>query len=205
MMDVGVDIGGRTEYRVGYQARLAGMLLLQGAAPAGRHGWDNADTDRLEAIRHEKMMTEGLEDGYEQTWGMLFDAGWEACRHGISFDEGRTRRGRQVGSKRNLSWCCRPRTLEHEDRYAKSPALPLRQGEDPGAWVARVRLRHALWGERQIRSEANMTRQDARDFLAFAHQLNIRPQVTVIPLEHANDALLAVKDEREPGSVVLVP
>lgn len=62
-----------------------------------------------------------------------------------------------------------------------------------------------LWGERQIRSVANMTRQDARDFLALAHQLNIRPQVTVIPLDHANDALLAVKDEREPGSAVLVP
>jgi len=62
-----------------------------------------------------------------------------------------------------------------------------------------------LWGERQIRSVANMTRQDARDFLALAHQLNIRPQVTVIPLDHANDALLAVKDEREPGSAVLLP
>ncbi|WP_348641448.1 alcohol dehydrogenase catalytic domain-containing protein [Granulicella aggregans] len=62
-----------------------------------------------------------------------------------------------------------------------------------------------LWGERQIRSVANMTRQDARDFLAVAHQLDIRPEVTVIPLEHANDALFAVKDEREPGSAVLVP
>ena len=62
-----------------------------------------------------------------------------------------------------------------------------------------------LWGERQIRSVANMTRQDARDFLALAHQLNIRPQVTVLPLEHANEALLAVKDEKNAGSAVLVP
>ena len=40
-----------------------------------------------------------------------------------------------------------------------------------------------LWGERQIRSVANMTRQDARDFLKIAHDLNIRPQVTVFSLE----------------------
>ena len=39
-----------------------------------------------------------------------------------------------------------------------------------------------LWGERQIRSVANMTRQDARDFLAIAQQLKIRPQVAAFPL-----------------------
>jgi len=62
-----------------------------------------------------------------------------------------------------------------------------------------------LWGERQIRSVANMTRQDARDFLKVAHDLNIRPQVTVFPLEDANNALLAVKEETEAGSAVIVP
>ena len=62
-----------------------------------------------------------------------------------------------------------------------------------------------LWGERQIRSVANMTRQDARDFLQVAHELKIRPRVTVFPLEEANKALLAVKDETANGSVVIVP
>ena len=62
-----------------------------------------------------------------------------------------------------------------------------------------------LWGERQIRSVANMTRQDARDFLKIAHNLNIHPRVTVFPLEHANKALLAVKEETEHGSAVIVP
>jgi len=62
-----------------------------------------------------------------------------------------------------------------------------------------------LWGERQIRSVANMTRQDARDFLKVAHDLRIRPQVTVFPLEDANNALLAVKEETEAGSAVIVP
>jgi alcohol dehydrogenase, propanol-preferring len=62
-----------------------------------------------------------------------------------------------------------------------------------------------LWGERQIRSVANMTRQDARDFLGIAQQLKIRPQAVVFPLQDANRALLAVKEETERGSAVIVP
>jgi propanol-preferring alcohol dehydrogenase len=62
-----------------------------------------------------------------------------------------------------------------------------------------------LWGERQIRSVANMTRQDARDFLGLARDLDIRPQAVVFSLEDANKALLAVKNETEDGSAVIVP
>jgi len=62
-----------------------------------------------------------------------------------------------------------------------------------------------LWGERQIRSVANMTRQDARDFLNLAHNLKIRPQVTVFPLSDANKALQAVKQETSDGSTVIIP
>ena len=62
-----------------------------------------------------------------------------------------------------------------------------------------------LWGERKIRSVANMTRKDARDFLVIAHALNIRPKVTVFPLEEANKALRTVKEETGLGSAVLVP
>jgi D-arabinose 1-dehydrogenase-like Zn-dependent alcohol dehydrogenase len=61
-----------------------------------------------------------------------------------------------------------------------------------------------LWGERQIRSVANMTRDDARDFLRIASDLKIQPRVTAFALENANDALLAVKDETETGSAVIV-
>ncbi|HUB29353.1 MAG TPA: hypothetical protein VL967_06630 [Terracidiphilus sp.] len=61
-----------------------------------------------------------------------------------------------------------------------------------------------LWGERQMRSVANMTRQDARDFVALAHELNIRPAVVPFPLEHANQALAAIKHETENGSPVIV-
>lgn len=60
-----------------------------------------------------------------------------------------------------------------------------------------------LWGERQLRSVANMTRQDARDFLALAAKLKLRQTVTEFPLEQANEALEAVKRETADGSVVI--
>ena len=62
-----------------------------------------------------------------------------------------------------------------------------------------------LWGERQIRSVANMTRQDAHDFLEIADRLRIEPRVTPFRLEDANEALLAVRNETEDGSAVIVP
>jgi len=62
-----------------------------------------------------------------------------------------------------------------------------------------------LWGERQIRSVANMTRADARDFLALAAQIGLRPKVTTFSLDQANEALLAVKNDAIDGAAVIVP
>jgi propanol-preferring alcohol dehydrogenase len=61
-----------------------------------------------------------------------------------------------------------------------------------------------LWGERQLRSVANMTRQDARDFLAIAQELQLRQKVTTFPLSQANQALAAVKHETACQSTVIV-
>jgi propanol-preferring alcohol dehydrogenase len=61
-----------------------------------------------------------------------------------------------------------------------------------------------LWGERQLRSVANMTRQDARDFLALARDLSLSPAVQTFPLDDANRALEAVKHESGEGSAVIV-
>jgi len=62
-----------------------------------------------------------------------------------------------------------------------------------------------LWGERQIRSVANMTRADARDFLALAGKIGLKPKVTVFTLDQANEALAAVKKDAVDGSAVIVP
>jgi len=50
-----------------------------------------------------------------------------------------------------------------------------------------------------------MTRQDARNFLKIAHDLHIRPNVTVFALDDANKALIAVREETEQGAAVIVP
>ena len=62
-----------------------------------------------------------------------------------------------------------------------------------------------LWGERQIRSVANMTRADAREFLDLAGKIGLRPKVTAFPLDQANYALAAVKSDSVDGSAVIVP
>jgi propanol-preferring alcohol dehydrogenase len=62
-----------------------------------------------------------------------------------------------------------------------------------------------LWGERQIRSVANMTRDDARDFLAIAAEIGIHPSVRTFTLDDANEALRAVRDETAEGPCVIVP
>jgi propanol-preferring alcohol dehydrogenase len=62
-----------------------------------------------------------------------------------------------------------------------------------------------LWGERQIRSVANMTRQDAKDFLRLAGEIKLSPKVTVFGLDRANDALAALKKDQIDGSAVIIP
>jgi propanol-preferring alcohol dehydrogenase len=62
-----------------------------------------------------------------------------------------------------------------------------------------------LWGERQIRSVANMTRQDARDFLKIANDIGLKPKVQSFPLEKVNEALALLKGDAVDGAVALVP
>jgi propanol-preferring alcohol dehydrogenase len=62
-----------------------------------------------------------------------------------------------------------------------------------------------LWGERQIRSVANATREDARDFLKVAQEIGIRPRVASFSLNDANAAIEAVRNETADGAVVIIP
>ncbi len=60
-----------------------------------------------------------------------------------------------------------------------------------------------LWGERVLRSVANLTWADARDFLAVAARVPVRTQVTTFPLDEANEALAALRGGGVNGAVVL--
>jgi alcohol dehydrogenase, propanol-preferring len=60
-----------------------------------------------------------------------------------------------------------------------------------------------LWGERTIRSVANLTRRDGIEFLALAHRIPVRAHVETWPLDEANTALARLRDGRVQGALVL--
>ena len=62
-----------------------------------------------------------------------------------------------------------------------------------------------LWGERVVRSVANLTRQDAIDFLQIAPRIPIRLHVTTFPLEEANEAIDKLRKGKLTGAAVLIP
>jgi len=63
----------------------------------------------------------------------------------------------------------------------------------------------ALWGERQLLSVANLTRQDGLDFLSQTPQMNIVTTTRRYALQHANEALADLRAGRFNGAAVLVP
>lgn len=62
-----------------------------------------------------------------------------------------------------------------------------------------------LWGERELRSVANLTRADGEDFFALLERVPIRTHVRPYPLSEANAALDAVRSGAIAGAAVLVP
>lgn len=62
-----------------------------------------------------------------------------------------------------------------------------------------------LWGERTVRSVANLTRRDAIEFLSLAPQVPIHTAVVRFSLEKANDALRRLRSGELQGAAVLVP
>lgn len=62
-----------------------------------------------------------------------------------------------------------------------------------------------LWGERQIRSVANLTRADGRDFFAAIAERPPQLHTTRFPLAEANEALTSLREGRHQGAAVLIP
>jgi propanol-preferring alcohol dehydrogenase len=60
-----------------------------------------------------------------------------------------------------------------------------------------------LWGERSVRSVANLTRRDGEEFLALAPEVPVRTEVRPFPLEKANEALVALRRGEIRGAAVL--
>ena len=60
-----------------------------------------------------------------------------------------------------------------------------------------------LWGERVLRSVANLTRRDGEEFLTLAPRVPVRTDVEPMPLDHANEALERLRAGDVRGAVVL--
>ena len=60
-----------------------------------------------------------------------------------------------------------------------------------------------LWGERVLRSVANLTRLDGEEFMALAPQVPVRTEIAEYPLESANQALDDLREGRVTGAAVL--
>jgi propanol-preferring alcohol dehydrogenase len=62
-----------------------------------------------------------------------------------------------------------------------------------------------LWGERSVKSVANLTRADGREFLELVPRIPVRTEVETFPLEEANTALDRLRSGELTGAAVLVP
>ena len=62
-----------------------------------------------------------------------------------------------------------------------------------------------LWGERSVRSVANLTRKDALEFLELAPQVPVKTHTVEFPLQQANTALDALRNGELSGAAVLRP
>jgi propanol-preferring alcohol dehydrogenase len=62
-----------------------------------------------------------------------------------------------------------------------------------------------LWGERVVRSVANLTRRDGEEFLRLAGRIPLRIAAESLPLERANEGLDRLRSSRVRGAAVLIP
>ena len=62
-----------------------------------------------------------------------------------------------------------------------------------------------LWEERVVRSVANLTRDDAREFLALAPKVPVKTIVVPMELAEANEALARLREGELTGAAVLIP
>jgi propanol-preferring alcohol dehydrogenase len=64
---------------------------------------------------------------------------------------------------------------------------------------------HLLWGERTVRSVANLTRRDGEEFLALAPRVPVRTEVETFPIERADEAIVRLRSGKIHGAAVLLP
>lgn len=78
-----------------------------------------------------------------------------------------------------------------------------KEDKDKDYWL-NLSYHDHLWMEKEVKSVANVTHHDIREFLLLAAKIPIKPRIETYPLEEANQALLGLKQGRIKGAKVLV-
>ncbi len=95
-------------------------------------------------------------------------------------------------------------SLKHLNPGGRLVVNAIRKEEGDRSELLRLDYPAHLWLEKEIKSVANVTRQDVRECLALAVAAGIRPEYQAYPLSDANQALLELKQGKIRGSKVLV-
>jgi propanol-preferring alcohol dehydrogenase len=95
------------------------------------------------------------------------------------------------------------RALQHLAPGGRLVINAIRKEAGDGEILARLDYARHLWLEKEIKSVANVTRRDVREFLALAAAIPIRPEVEEYELARAAEALLALRKQRVRGAKVL--
>jgi propanol-preferring alcohol dehydrogenase len=79
----------------------------------------------------------------------------------------------------------------------------IRKEEADKEYLLKLDYSTHLWLEKEIKSVANVTRRDVREFLELAAEIPIKPEVQEFRLEDANQALLELRSRKVRGAKVL--
>ena len=80
----------------------------------------------------------------------------------------------------------------------------IRKEDHDKNWLLKLDYTEHLWMEKEVKSVANVTRADVREFLELAAAIPILPEIEEYPLEEANRALVELKNRHVRGAKVLI-
>lgn len=102
------------------------------------------------------------------------------------------------------SWGAIAESLLHLKPGGKLVINAIRKEESDKEALQRIRYHDHLWMEKEIKSVANITRQDVTDFLTLAAAVQLKPEVELYPFAQANQALYNLKHKHVRGAKVLM-
>ena len=93
--------------------------------------------------------------------------------------------------------------LEHLAPGGRLVINAIRKEADDSGLLAKIDYPRHIWMEKEIKSVANVTRRDVRDFIKLAAAVPLKPAIECFPLEAANQALMELKNRKIRGAKVL--